>query len=103
MRYTQRRCLGLIHSEILWKISKILQCKSLQKGGISHMTRDDLSPEKKKQYAEIVEAMMKDIKRRQENQQPLKESQLSCAYGNKPYFEVQKIYLPQLQALFEKS
>nr|WP_157949539.1 hypothetical protein [Massilistercora timonensis] len=67
------------------------------------MTRDDLSPEKKKQYAEIVEAMMKDIKRRQENQQPLKESQLSCAYGNKPYFEVQKIYLPQLQALFEKS
>lgn len=67
------------------------------------MTRDDLSPEKQKKYDEIVKEMMEDIERRQAEQRPLGKSQLSCAYGNAPYTEAQKIYLPQLQALFDEG
>ena len=51
---------------------------------------------KAKKYDESVKEMMEDIERRQAEQRPLGKSQLSCAYGNAPYTEAQKIYLPQL-------
>lgn len=67
------------------------------------MTKKDLSPEKQKEYDEIVKEMMEDIEKRQANQKPLEKNQLSCSYGNAPYVEVQKIYFPRLQALFNED
>lgn len=67
-----------------------------------NMTRKDLSPEKQKKYDEIVNEMMEDIERRKAEQQPLGKSQLSCAYGNKPYADAEKIYLSRLQELLDE-
>ena len=65
------------------------------------MTRDDLSKEKQEEYDRIVDKMMKEIEKRKAKLPPIKQNQLSCDIGNKPYQDVQKEYLPKLKKLFE--
>lgn len=64
------------------------------------MRREDLNPEKQREYDDIVDEMMKDIEK-QQKENPLSPGELSCAYGNAPYTETQKKYIPRLQALFK--
>lgn len=64
------------------------------------MRREDLSPEKQKEYDSIVDEMMKDIEK-QQKENPLPPGELSCTLGNTPYTEAQKKYIPRLQALFK--
>lgn len=64
------------------------------------MRREDLSPEKQKEYDSIVDEMMRDIEN-QQKENPLSSEGLSCAFGNAPYMEAQKKYIPRLQALFK--
>lgn len=63
------------------------------------MRREDLNPEKQKEYDSIVDEMMKEIEDNQK-EAPLPRGKLSCAFGNDPYTEAQKKYIPRLQELF---
>lgn len=64
------------------------------------MKREDLSPEKQREYDDIIAEMTEYIESQQKNI-PLSKSGLSCAIGNEPYRRAQEKYLPKLQALFK--
>lgn len=60
------------------------------------MKREDLPPERQKEY----DAIMSEVEKELEAIPPTPPRVLSCKLGNRPYQEIAKKYIPKLLALF---
>ncbi|MCH5345328.1 MAG: hypothetical protein J1E64_14975 [Acetatifactor sp.] len=63
------------------------------------MKREDLPPEKQKEYDAIIEKIEKEL----EAIPPIPPGVLSCELGNRPFQEIANKYLPKLQYLLKND